>query len=326
LGVIFSSRQSPTSQHPAAFRAISGENLLKQSATTILLYGRTHSGKTAQIGKLAEYVYKNTGKITRLYTADKGGLDVIQPYIDLGIIELIEIHDSNPWIFLNKAVRGFVRDGSKWVLDKERNAKVGCYAFESLRGFAEVLMLDMAEKAAAGVSIGGGSNISFQVQGDGETIKVGGGNMAHFGVAQSRMTAEVWESQKLDADFILWTSSVSKDDDTNSGGKVLGPDVIGKALTAEVPRWFNYTFRIDGLPAAGGKAERHILYLGSHVDVGAGNAAALGNIRRPLDAGDLKSTTIEPADIVVALTMLREQSTETAKQAIARRLGMKVPS
>lgn len=297
---------------------------MQKSATTILLYGRTNSGKTTQIGVLAEYVKKTTDKKTRLYTADKGGLDSIQPYVDLGIIEVVEILDSSPWIFLNKAVRGYVRDeNGKWVLDKERNKEIGCYVFESLRGFAEVLMLDMAEKAAQNVNIGGGANISFQVSGDGEVLKVSGSNMAHFGVAQSRMTGEVWESQKLAADYVMWTSSVSKDDDVNSGGKVLGPDVIGKALTAEVPRWFNYTFRLDVLPAQAGKAERHILYLGNHVDVGAGNAAGLGNIRRPLDAPELKNITIEPADIGKALVMLREQAVEAAKAAIAKRLGLK---
>lgn len=297
---------------------------MKHSATTILLYGRTNSGKTAQIGTLAEHVYKTTGKRTRLYTADKGGLDTIQPHIELGIIELVEILDTNPFIFLNKAARGQVRDATgKWVLDAERNSHIGCYAFESLRGIAEELMLDMANKATAGVNIGGGSNVSFQIQGDGETLKVGGSNMAHFGVAQARMTAEVWESQKLNADYIIWTSSVSKDDDTNAGGKVLGPDVIGKALTAEVPRWFNYTFRIDVLPAQSGKPERHILYLGNHVDVGAGNAAGLGNIRRPIDAPPLTSVTIEPANLVQALDMLRNQATSDAKKNIAARLGIK---
>lgn len=297
---------------------------MRKSATTILMYGRTNSGKTVQIGVLAEWVYKTLGKVTRLYTADKGGLDPLQPYIDLGIIEVVEILNTPSWIFLNRAVRGYVRDDhGKWVLDKERNSRVGCYAFESLRGFAEVLMLDMAEKAGQGINIGGGSNIAFQVQGDGETLKISGSNMAHFGVAQARMTAEVWESQKLSADYIVWTSSVSKDDDTNASGKVLGPDVIGKALTAEVPRWFNYTFRLDVLPAANGKPERHILYLGNHVDVGAGNAAGLGNMRRPLDAPKLEKIEIEPADIVKALSLVREQAAEAARKAIATRLGIK---
>jgi len=291
-------------------------------ATSILGYGRTNSGKSTQIGLLAEDVFVKTGKKTRLATADKGGLDPVQPYIDLGIIEPVEIGNSSPWIFLNKVVRGYTRDASgKWILDTKKNADIGFWAFESLRGIAENLKMDMSRKAAEGINIGGGSNISFQVQGDGETLKIGGGNMAHFGVAQERITEELWESLKLPGQYIMWTSSVSKDDDTNSGGKVLGPDVIGKALTAEVPRWFHYTFRIDVLPAQGAKPERHILYLGNHVDVGAGNAAGLGNIRRPLDAPPLKELTIEPANIVKALQLVRDDATKAAKEVIEKRIA-----
>ena len=294
------------------------------SATTILLYGRTNSGKSTQVGVLAEHVYKTLKKKTRLYTADKGGFDPIIPYVDLGIVDIVSQDNSSPWIFLNKAVRGCVRDAAgKWVKDEARNADVGCYVFESLRGFAEALMMDMALKAGQGINIGGAANVAFNVAGDGENLKISGSNMKHFGVAQDTMTAEVWESQKLPAAYIMWTSSVSKDDDTTSGGKVLGPDVIGKALTAEVPRWFSLTFRIDVLPAQAGKPERHILYLGNHIDVGAGNASGLGNIRRPLDAPQLTAMTIEPADIAKAVVMLQDEAQAAAKAVIAKRLGLK---
>lgn len=181
-------------------------------------------------------------------------------------------------------------------------------------------MANMTVKAGQNVSIGGGANISFSVGGDGETLKVSGTNMAMFGVAQSRMTEEIWASQRLSADYIVWTSSVSKDEDTTASGKILGPDVIGKALTAEVPRWFHYTFRLDVLPAQMGKPERHLLYLGNHVDVGAGNAAGLGNTRLPLDANKLETNIIEPADLVKALELL-DGGYNQAKEAIQKRLG-----
>lgn len=292
------------------------------SKKTILLYGRTNAGKTAQIAKLAEYVFKTTGKITRLYTGDLGGTHTIKPYINIGLIEAVELGSSDPFIFLNNAVRGRVKtpDG-KW--NTVNNDHIGMFAFESLRSFAENLMSNMAGKAAQNVSIGGGSNISFQVTEGDERVKVSGSNMAHFGVAQSQMTEAVWTSQKLNAPYIIWTSSVSKDEDTTSAGKILGPDVIGKALTAEVPRWFNYTFRIDVLPAKDGKAERHILYLGNHIDLGAGGAAGLGNIRLPLDAPPVTQTQIEPADLVQALTLIENSYTQ-AENEIKKRLGTQI--
>lgn len=293
------------------------------SATTVLLYGRSGAGKSSQAGVLAEHVYKTTGKKTRIYTADKGGVDPVMPYINLGIIEVVEMGDTDPFIFLNRAVRGYVRDSAgKWIIDETLNANIGCYVFESMRGIAEALMMAMGRKAADGVSIGGGANIAFTIQGDGEAMKVSGSNMAMYGVAQNRMTEEIWASQRLPVQYVMWTSSVSKDEDGVSSGKVLGPDVIGKAMTAEVPRWFHFSFRIDVVPAQAGKPEKHIIYLGSHVDVNAGNASALGNIRRPLDAPPLLQTTVEPADVVKAIQLVRESSQKAAEDVIKKRLGI----
>ncbi len=288
-----------------------------QRKTTILLYGRTRSGKTSQLGELAEYVKATTGLKTRVYTIDKGGYDVLLPYITLGIIEVVEQLSSSPWMFLDKAVHGFTRDPQgKWVTSSD---PIGMYAFEGLTPFADALMSDMAKKAASGTNIGGGGNVSFKDTSDGESMTIGGHNMAMYGICQARLTDSVWESQKLNAPYILWTASASKDDDLNAGGKVIGPAMVGKALTAEIPRWFNLTFRIDALPAQMGKPERHILYLGNNVDISAGNAVGLGNTRACMDAAPLPAS-IEPASVVQALTLI-ERSNDEALEKIRKRLA-----
>lgn len=286
---------------------------------TILLYGRTNAGKTAQIGVLAEHVKKTLGKRTRLYTADRGSTKAIAPHIKLGLIDTVEIGPTDPWIFLNKASKGQIRDSQgKWVPGNLQD--IGLVAFESFRSFAEELMMWQADKAADGINIGGGSNISFTVQDGQESLKVGGSNMAHYKVVQDRMTREIWNSQKLDVPYILWTSSVSKDDGNISSGKILGPDVIGRALTEEVPRWFTYTYRIDVLPSKGDQPEKHIIYLGSTVDVGAGNATGLGNMRLPLDSKKPEKYAIDPASIVAALEA-SEGGVDEATEVLKRRLG-----
>lgn len=293
----------------------------KPNKRTVLIYGRTNAGKTAQLAELALHVKKVEGKNTRLYTSDKGGLNTIQPFIDLGIIEVVEIGDTDPWVFLNKSAKGMVRDEKgKWVLGKNDN--VGMFAFESLTSIADALMADMVVKAGNNVNIGGGANISFAASGDGESLKISGSNMAHYGVCQSRIKEEVWASQKLEASYILWTAGASKDEDQEASGKVVGPAVVGKAMTAEVPRWFNLTFRIDCLPAQNGKPERHILYLGNHSDINAGNATGLGNIRLPLDAPPIVKTSIEPASIVEAITLI-DKGSEVALEALKKRLEVK---
>lgn len=293
------------------------------AGTKILLYGRTGSGKTAQIGELAEYVFVKTGKPSILWTADKGGTKTIQPYIDLGIIEVVEIGSTDPFIFLNKSANGFKRDATgKWA--KVDMSKYGLAAFESFRSFADGMMMSMEQKLAAGVNIGGSANISFQAASDGDTLKITGANMSIYGVAQNQIRNEVWNSHKLDVPYLIWTSAVSKDEDVNAAGKVLGPDVIGKSMTTVTPYWFDITARIDTIAAQNGKPERHLLYAGTHSDVNAGGAAGLGNVRLPLDA-TLKETVIEPASIVKLLESLAGGSKEAADK-IRARLGNKLDS
>lgn len=290
--------------------------------TTILLYGRTGAGKTTQIGKLVEEVHIQSGKNSRLYAADRGGNDTIQPYVNLGILEVEQYDGSDPWIWLNKVVRGYVKRNGRWVLDKAANANIGLMAFESTHAIAKLLKLDMERKAAHGINIGGDTNTSFDVTDGTEKMKVGTTKgFQKFSIPQSRLWEEIMESHRLETDYVLWTAGLNKgDDDTNTGAKVIGPDIIGNALTPSLPMDFHYTFRTDVLPGKGTEAPRHVIYLGTHQDVNAGNATALGNIRRPLDAAPLKSYVIEPADLVQALKIVRNDAQEEATRKIKARI------
>ena len=288
---------------------------------TILLFGRSGSGKSSQASEMAEWVYSKTGLKTVLYTGDRGGLDPMQPLIDAGIIIPVEMNTTDPFIFLNKACRGMIPDAAgKWVAPSE---KFGMYVFESMRSYAEAMMASLISRVAGGANIGGTSNVNFTVTENGENVKVSGSNMAMFGVVQSRITEEVWASQRLDAPYILWTSSLSKDDDTMAAGKILGPDVIGKALTSEVPRWFQLSFRIDQKPAQQGQPAKHILFLGTSVDPNAGNATVLGNLRLPIDAPPLPAT-LEPASLPKAIEMI-DAAFAKASDKLKARLASSAP-
>jgi energy-coupling factor transporter ATP-binding protein EcfA2 len=294
-------------------------------ATTILLYGRTGSGKTTQLGVLAEDVFKRTGKVTRIYSSDRGGYDTIRPYIDLGIIEVVELGSGDIWIFVDKASQGYVKDSNnKWVLDKERNNNVGAYCFESAHGMAKMLQQDMEVKAGRGAVIGGDANTSFDVEGDGEKLRIGATKgFQKYAIPQTTIANAMMRSQKLDAEFVVWTAGVSKDEDDVNTTKIIGPQIIGQALTGIAPGDFNYTFRQDFTPAKGDAPAKHIIFLGPNTDVNSGNATALGNIRRPIDAPALTKTTVEPANLVTALKMVREDAAKAATEAIKKRLGMK---
>lgn len=293
-------------------------NTQQKRKRTILMYGRSRAGKTAQIAELAEHVKVTTGKRSLVYSIDRGGIGPMIPMIELGVIDLIEQNDTDPWIFMNKVSNGYIRDANngKWV--KADLTSFGMVAIESMTGFSDAFMNDLATKSANGVNIGGAANVGFTVSGDGEAIKIGGNNMGHYNVVQNRILDEVWRSQRLPVDFLVWTASASRDDDPNSSGKVIGPAIAGKAMTAEMLRHFDLTFRLDCTPAGSGKGEAHRMYLGNSIDLAAGNAISLGNTRVPMGAKDLPPF-IEPASIVKALEMIGAAESE-AKAIVSKRL------
>lgn len=288
---------------------------------TILMYGRTRSGKTTLVDELAQHGMMTTGKPSLVYTIDNGGIGPMIPSIDLGVIILVEQLKTSPWLFLNKAALGQVRDDKgKWV--PADLSKYYMVANESLTGFGDALMIDMATQAGNGVNIGGQANVSFTVVSDGETIKVGGSNMAHYNVAQTRLLDEFIRSQKLQVPIVLWTASASKEEDGNFGGKVIGPAGPGKALTAELPRHADLCFRVDCTPAKGeGIKEEHIIYLGNSIDVNAGNAVSLGNTRIPL--GVELPATVKPASLVKVLQLI-EAAENQAKEVMRKKLEQRV--
>lgn len=289
---------------------------MSQRKRTILMYGRSRAGKTALLGELAEFLKARTGLKTLVYWIDKGGIGPIQPLIDLGVIDLVEQGETSPWMFMNKASTGQIRKDGKWVkADLSQYAMVGN---ESMTGFSDAFMNDLAEQASRGVNIGGAANVSFTISSDGESLKIGGNNMGHYNVVQNRILDEVWRSQKLPVPYVYWTASLSRDEDPNASGKVLGPAIAGKAMTAEMLRQFDLTFRADCLPAQAGKNERHVLYLGNSVDLAAGNAVTLGNTRVPMGAKELPNS-IEPASLVKALTLI-EGAEEEAREGLKKRL------
>lgn len=265
---------------------------------------------------------ETTGKPSLVYSIDAGGIGPIMPYVELGVIVLVMIDNTNPFMFLSKVAKGQVRgaDG-KWIAADL--TKYFMVAIESFTGFGDAIMIDMAQQAGAGINIGGQANVSFKVASDGEVLNIGGSNMAHYNVAQTRLLDEFLRSQKLPVPYVLWTASASKEEDGNFGGKVIGPAGPGKALTAELPRHCDLCFRIDCTPAQQGKAERHIIYLGNSVDLNAGNATSLGNTRVPMGA-DLP-TTVEPASIVKVLKLI-EDAENKVKEEIRAKLskGVKV--
>lgn len=290
---------------------------------TILLFGPTGSGKTCLIGELAEYYYAKYKKITRLYTADKGGWITIRPYVNLGIIEVEQIQ-GDAFVWLDKAVQGMKYDAKKkdWVPGVDAS-KYAMYAYEGFTSIADELMLWMANASAQGKNIGGGGAFNFTAGTGKDAVKIGTNNMGHYSVAQQQAYQKGIQSQSLPG-TILWTAGDKRGEDDVAGG-VVGPQVAGKAMTGEVPRWFKYTFRL-AVEVAVNAAPKHVLYTDAHMEMNAKMAKGIANARVPLAGGDgtdgvIIPPKIEPASLVKILELLEGRG-KTAEDAIRKRLGM----
>jgi hypothetical protein len=100
--------------------------------------------------------------------------------------------------------------------------------------------------------------------------------------------------------------------------------MAGKALTPDIPRWFNYCYRAMAIPAdpvVNQKGE-HRIYLDDHVERSSPGTKGLGNSRLPLDSygpgmEELPSF-LTPASLVAAVQLWGKESEKAEKAASAR--------
>lgn len=286
--------------------------------------GRLKTDKTALIGEYAEYLYRTEQRRTRLYCADPGGWATVEPYVRLGIIDAVDVVGvERPWEWLDAITRGKVLRGEKWVLDEAANRDIGCYAFEGFTGIGDILMQDLSRKAGGGTNVGGQAPAVKFSEGE---ARIAGNSPAHFGTVQGQLTMACQESFHLTGADVIWTALARRASDNDTGSPILGPQIVGKALTSEVPRWFVYTFRVmaippDPLTKAPG---RHILFLNDHSDITTPGAKGLGNSRIPLGADPIEP--IEPASLVRALNVIENASREAEAKIRERLAGLTLPA
>jgi hypothetical protein len=282
---------------------------------TIAKYGDTGSGKTTLDGELAKYHYKTSGRRSRLYTSDMGGYQSLLPLVTLGVIEVVSLNESDdPWVWINNAVAGRLADGT----DPSLEGIAACF-FDSGSSMSEALLADCARLSAEGKELGGRPAPKFSVKGKGGVLKIGTNVDSHYMVVQSFLLDKIWRSTYLAKDNgvdVVWNFSVHRGENANET-PVLGPKLAGKALTAAIPKWFDYTFRVVSIPQLDGPA-LHRLYMQEQPE---GMSVTFGNSRYPLDATTPLPVYVEPASIVNALALI-DQGQAEALSNLKEELGM----
>lgn len=276
---------------------------------SVLLYGDSGAGKTTQIGVLASWLMEEHRLRTRLYNADGGTPKAINDLVKAGLIEVVQCHKRpQPWVWIDAASKGKVlaEDGKTWVLDEARNALFGLYAYDGLTGFGEALLANMRD--ASEPQVGGG--MGMVVRQGGTTF--GTNTQAHYGLAQGCLIDAVGNSQTLPG-ISLWTATAKRTADADTLATVLGPQLPGKALTSDSPRWFQYCFRVNQTIEKGQLVYR--LYWEDFDDPTAPGAKCLGNSRLPLGANTGGKSYNEPADIGEAIRLFDRLHEEAARAA-----------
>jgi hypothetical protein len=282
---------------------------------TIALYSDTGGGKTTQIGEYAKYVWKTTGKKTRLFSSDLGGYDSIDHLVSAGIIDPVafdpEVND--PWTWINSAVEGALGD---------TKTDYGCNAFDSGTSMAEQLLSSCAKLSANGEDIGGRPAPKFIINKKGPVanqIKIGSNVDSHYLTVQGVMRDNIWRSTWLaKKGDVLWTFGLYRGE-SQFETPIYGPQVAGKALTPLMPKWFNYTFPLVKEVIAG-QAPKHRLLLQSQPDA-KGLAFYYANARYPLGASQPLPLHIEPASLADAMVLL-DQAKEEAALAAKTEMGL----
>lgn len=275
---------------------------------SILLFGDTGDGKTVQFGQLALSGYLMEQRRSRLYTWDEGGYRSIAPLVRKGIIDVVDCrHLNDPFDYMDKVAQGLVLSpAGAWAVDPGV-ADLYVIGFEGLTEGGDILMRKMADMSARGINIGGAGAFNFQ---DG-TLKVGSNNMSHYGQAQGHLSGVVKKSFRIPGQgYVVWSAAARRGTDQDNNSSVLGPQVVGKALTSEVPRWFVYTFHLLSIPEdpLTRKKGEHRLYFRDHYDPTIPGAKVLGNDRLPL--GVTLPEYLAPADLPKALSMIEGKMIE----------------
>ena len=251
---------------------------------SVLLFGDTGHGKSTLIAELIEELYVTEGKTTAIFLADRGSL---KPYKILQQLGAVTIYSpqGNTWLWLHHALRGEVRQADQTYASVATEG-VGMVVHEGLTAYAELLMSAMATMSSNGTNIGGEGAWNVVLREGKDMLKVGTSNMAHYGMAQLQLREGV-----------------------------LGPLVVGEALTGQLPRWMVYTFRCAM------SAGKYHLHLSPHSDSQLGpRTVVLSNPRLPKAGAEVEvPPSIEPASLVKALRLLGARE-HAAEQELRKRL------
>jgi hypothetical protein len=219
-------------------------------ANSVLLYGPSRAGKTRECACIVKYVWDKWGLKTRYITIDGGSYQPLQPYIQAGMVDVIDLTAAEGNIV--PAVRGISAglwlEDEQWVAPENQKTlkDVGCYIFESISGYSSAVIqsyIDNNVNASQDLV-----SYSTLINDDEELAailgdqKVGKLSMSHYGLLADELTRFVQKFRglqtTLNQKMIVFTSHEASSEVERVGMKVtsLGPSAEGQKFTSQLPR------------------------------------------------------------------------------------------
>lgn len=232
-----------------------------------LSFGKSGSYKTSEMRWLARWVYATTGKKTRLISSDGGGWGPLKVEVDAGIIEPFHVSsDKDPlgvWRKLSKGYWPSVLEHNGQALLAAPTAEtwknVGAIVVEGLTSIAAIIMLDHLSKQRIvsyedrlvtyeeEISVLRGL-ISGKPDIVREAEKFSFPNRSHYGAVQQQIKQIVFSFENLPVEYVWFTALETKGEDRDTKRTIIGPHVLGSAVTFEAYSWFGTTFHHDFVP------------------------------------------------------------------------------
>jgi len=219
-----------------------------------MFYGPSGEGKSTAAIAVAKRIKQETGKHTRVYIGDgsratyeDSGFVYDAEDNPAGFIHLFEFGTlPNPFRVSDQICELYWPNAKGQLVPPtpESLVNIGLVIYEGASVMGTYLMGDqkggLRYRAGQGEKIGQDSPIFINDDG----TKVGGNPPSHYNVAQGAMVTRI-EKSKAFPGWVIWTAH-ERLDDGKSGAeqqreKLIGPEVVGKALTASISRVFHNT-------------------------------------------------------------------------------------
>jgi hypothetical protein len=242
------------------------------------VYAQTGCGKTYQIAKAAERLWRVRKKKTRYIGGDSGGFDTLGDLVVYNedgsvdtdrsvVLPFIIANDPYPIETMDRLVQGYWLNKEGKLAQGPLPQEVGQYAIEGLTSIGDLMMRHLS---ATKTRLSQDPAYTYK---DGVT-EFSGTNMSYYGEVQNRLYDMVVKSSVLPVEKVIWTALEGRGEEEGTKAPTFGPSIVGKKSTGKAGQWFGNMVHLEILvtekadPATKqlNIEQRRVMYLQPHAD------------------------------------------------------------